>query len=140
MNTYIDASPESGKAFYQKFYDKGKIVMLNVLKFKEKADYTNFEQLKPDQEISGKEAYQLYLDSTLLELKNAGSRIIYYGESVSFLIGPESEKWDAILLVEHASVSKFMEFAQSDSYLKNLGHRTAAIEDSRLLPSTEIEY
>ncbi len=32
-----------------------------------------------------------------------------------------------------------MAFAQNKDYLKTIGHRTAALEDSRLLPSTEIE-
>jgi hypothetical protein len=30
-----------------------------------------------------------------------------------------------------------MEFSQSGEYLKSVGHRTAALEDSRLLPTTE---
>ncbi|MGY6650483.1 DUF1330 domain-containing protein [Wenyingzhuangia sp. IMCC45574] len=138
MKNYIDASPELGKKFYLDFHNKGKIVMLNLLKFKPTADYTNLELLKPNQEISGEEAYQLYLKKTLPELEKAGSRIIYYGKSNHFLIGPESEKWNAILVVEHESVVKFMEFAQNKEYLKNAGHRTAALEDSRLLPSTQI--
>ncbi|WP_298346310.1 DUF1330 domain-containing protein [uncultured Algibacter sp.] len=139
MQKYIDATPESGKKFYQDFHNKGKIVMLNLLKFREKADYKNLEQIQPDETISGEEAYKLYMKNTLPELKKAGSRIIYYGKSNDFLIGPESEKWDAILIVEHESVMKFMEFAQSEDYLKNAGHRTAGLEDSRLLPSTEIK-
>lgn len=40
-------------------------------------------------------------------------------------------------LVEHESVLKFMEFAQNEDYLKKAGHRTAASEDSRLLPTIE---
>ncbi|MEN7548595.1 DUF1330 domain-containing protein [Rapidithrix thailandica] len=139
MSKYIDTNPEAGKEFYQNFHDKGKIVMLNLLKFRTTADYTNFEELKPTREISGEEAYQLYMDYTLPELEKAGSRIIYYGQSKSFLIGPDPEKWDAVLLVEHESVLKFMEFAQNKDYLKNAGHRTAALEDSRLLPSAEIK-
>ncbi|GAA4958846.1 DUF1330 domain-containing protein [Algibacter aquimarinus] len=139
MQKYIGANPESGKKFYQDFHDKGKIVMLNLLKFREKADYKNLEQIQPDEIISGVEAYKLYIKNTLPELKKAGSRIIYYGKSNDFLIGPESEKWDAILIVEHESVVKFMEFAQNEDYLKNAGHRTAGLEDSRLLPSTEIK-
>ena len=134
---YIDASPEAGKAFYQNFHDKGKVVMLNLLKFRAIADYSDFEELNPSQEISGEEAYQLYLDSTLPEFEKAGSRIIYYGKSKSFLIGPGTEKWDVVLLVEHESVLKFMEFAKNEDYLKFAGHRTAALEDSRLLPSSE---
>ncbi|MBU2997584.1 DUF1330 domain-containing protein [Cellulophaga baltica] len=139
MNKHIDANPESGKKFYQDFHNKGKIVMLNLLKFRQKADYTNLGQIKPDNEVSGKEAYKLYMKNTLPELKKVGSRIIYYGKSNGFLIGPESEKWDAILIVEHESVLKFMEFAKNKNYLQNVGHRTAGLEDSRLLPSTEIK-
>jgi uncharacterized protein (DUF1330 family) len=127
IDKYIAASPEAGKAFYQNFHDKGKVVMLNLLKFKATADYTNFEELKPSQEISGEEAYQLYFDSTLPELEKAGSRIVYYGKSRSFLIGPGTEKWDAVLLVEHESVLKFMEFAQNEDYLKNAEQRLSFI-------------
>ena len=135
----MNATPEAGKEFYQNFYDKGKVVMLNLLKFKASADYSNLEELKPIKNISGEEAYQLYLDSILPELKKVGSRIIYFGKSRNFLIGPDSEKWDAVLLVEHESVLKFMEFAQNPDYLKIAGHRKAALEDSRLLPTNEIK-
>jgi len=138
MEKYLRASPESGKRFYKELHDKGKIVMLNLLKFREKADYTHLEQLKPELEISGEEAYNLYMEGISSEFKKAGSRIIYYGRSNDFLIGPESEKWDAILVVEYESVVKFMDFAQNAVYLKNAGHRTAGLEDSRLLPSSEI--
>jgi len=140
MRKYMDASPEAGKEFYQHFHNKGKVVMLNLLKFRARADYTNLEALKPAEEISGEEAYQLYMKSTLPELEKAGSRVIYYGKSKSFLIGPDTEKWDAVLLVEHESVSRFMEFAQNGDYLKNAGHRTAALEDSRLLPTNEMSF
>lgn len=139
MEKHLNANPESGKKFYQDFHDKGKIVMLNLLNFRQKADYVNLEEIKPDQEITGEEAYQLYMKNTLPELEKAGSRIIYYGKSNNFLIGPDSEKWDAVLIVEHQSVIKFMEFAQNKDYLKNAGHRTAALQNSRLLPSTEIK-
>jgi len=59
MDKYIHATPESGKEFYLNFLQKGKVVMLNLLKFKSKADYTGFENLKPDKEISGEDAYGL---------------------------------------------------------------------------------
>ncbi len=139
MSKHIDASNEAGKEFHQNFHDKGKVVMLNLLKFRATADYTNLDELKPTNNISGEEAYQLYMDSTLPHLEKAGSRIIYFGKSRNFLIGPDSEKWDAVLLVEHESVLKFMEFAQNQDYLKKAGHRTAALEDSRLLPTNEIK-
>ena len=138
MAYYLEATPESGKAFYQHFHNQSKVVMLNLLKFKTTADYTNLEALKPANEISGEAAYQLYIDHTLPELEKAGGRILYYGKSNRFLIGPTDEQWDAVLLVEHASAMKFMEFAQNKDYLKTAGHRTAALDDSRLLPSSGV--
>lgn len=139
MVNYLDASEESGKEFYRRFHNKGRIVLLNLLKFKEIADYTSHGNIKPTLEITGEEAYRLYLENTIPELEKVGSRILYYGKSGRYLIGPQHLKWDAVLLVEHASVAKFMEFSQSNDYLICAGHRTAALEDSRLLPSTEIK-
>ncbi|MGD1890373.1 MAG: DUF1330 domain-containing protein [Cyclobacteriaceae bacterium] len=138
MEKHIEASHEAGRKFYQDFHDKGRIVMLNLLRFKSVADYSQLASLKPEKEISGEEAYQLYMDYTEPLLNKAGSRVLFYGSSGSFLIGPEQEKWDAVLLVEHESVAKFMAFAQDEVYLKTAGHRTAALEDSRLLPISEL--
>jgi len=138
MEKYIDTTQEAGKKFYMDFHDKGKVVMLNLLKFKEWADYSKFEKLKPDERISGKEAYKLYMNSIQSVFNSAGSRILFFGKSQDFLIGPESMKWDAVLLVEHESAQKFIEFARNEEYLKYYGHRSAALDDSRLLPSSEI--
>ena len=125
MSKYIDATENTGKEFYLNFIKKGKIVMLNLLKFKSIADYQD---------------YKIYMENTMRELNEKNSHIIFYGKSKSFLIGPEFEKWDVILLVEHQSVETFMAFSKSKAYLDNLGHRTAALEDSRLLPSNEIRF
>jgi hypothetical protein len=38
------------------------------------------------------------------------------------------------MLVRQSSVQSFMAFAGNTAYLAGLGHRTAALEDSRLLP------
>lgn len=137
MSTYIDATEKSGKEFYSEIIHKGKIVMLNLLKFRSMADYKNFEILSPKKDISGEEAYKIYTENTKEELKKINSRILFYGNSKNFLIGPESEKWDAVLLVEHESVQSFMQFSQSKAYLDNVGHRAAALSDSRLLPTTQ---
>lgn len=138
MEKFIGVKPEAGKKFYQDFHDKGKVVMLNLLKFKAVADYAGFDKLKPEHDITGKEAYKLYMNYTLASLDKSGGRLLFFGKSKDYLIGPDSENWDAVLLVEHQSVSKFMAFAEDEDYLKTAGHRTAALEDSRLLPMTQL--
>lgn len=134
MEKYLDATQEAGIQFYQQFVGKGKIVMLNLLRYRERADYSEFKELESQQDLSGKEAYKLYMDHTLPELEKAGSKILFFGDSSQFLIGPTDEKWDAVLLVEHESAEKFIAFSQNAEYLKTVGHRAAALEDSRLLP------
>ena len=136
---HIHPTKEAGKAFFQHYHDKGEIVMLNLLKFREIADYTGNEDLKPKEEISGKKAYDLYMKYTAPILMKAGGKVLFFGRSDAFLIGPEQEKWDLVLLVRHASAEKFMAFAQNPEYLKTAGHRTAALADSRLLPIKEVK-
>ncbi|MGB3151979.1 MAG: DUF1330 domain-containing protein [Maribacter sp.] len=137
MDRYIDATEKAVNEFYLDFIKKGNIVMLNLLKYKPKADYGNLEPINSQKEITGKEAYELYIDTIKEELVENKSHIIFKGECNNFLIGPESEKWDELLLVEHQSVRSFREFSQSTAYLNNVLYRTAGLEDSRVLPSTE---
>ena len=136
MEKFIEASQQAGKHFYHRFYNKGKIVMINLLKFKVQADYSCAKDLNIQEPMSGKQAYQYYLEQTIPILERNEGRLLYYGNSDQFLIGPDSEQWDAILLVQHKSVTKFLEFAHDKEYLILSGHKTAALEDSRVLPSS----
>ena len=64
--------------------------------------------------------------------------MLFLGEGGPFLIGPAEERWDRAMLVRQSSVQSFMAFAGHAGYLAGLGHRTAALEDSRLLPLAEL--
>jgi hypothetical protein len=133
---YLNPSQESGRDFMQQNIS-GQVVMLNLLRFREFADYAETPNLAPDSPISGKAAYQLYIDHTLPHLKKSGGEIMFLGKGGTFLIGPTHERWDAVLLIKQNSVADFMAFANNCEYLKSIGHRTAALEDSRLLPLVE---
>jgi len=110
-----------------------KFVMLNLLKFKDFADYKTTKNIKE----TGQEAYLVYLNNIKPLLIDIGSSILFYGDCNSFLVGPEYEKWDAVLLVKHATVEKFIAFSQSEMYLKETIHLKASLLDSRLLPISE---
>lgn len=133
-HTYLDATQTAGQAFYQQYHDQGEVVMLNLLKFREVADYSASPELAPATMVSGEEAYQRYMKHTTPFLQEAGGELLYSGKGGSFLIGPEGEGWDMVLLVKHRSAEAFIGFARNEGYLKGIGHRTAALADSRLLP------
>lgn len=50
MDKYFEATQDAGKQFYQNLSGKGEIVMLNLLNFKEKADYSSINHLRPNKE------------------------------------------------------------------------------------------
>ena len=124
---------ESGRAFMQRGIS-GEIVMLNLLRFRETADYSAFPELASPGPITGAEAFRKYIDHTLPFLKESGGELIFLGEGGNFLIGPQDERWDLIMLVRQRSADSFVAFASNAAYLAGLGHRMAALADSRLLP------
>lgn len=87
--------------------------------------------------ISESEAFDRYIEHTLPPLREASGDILLLGRSGSFLIGPSDEHWDRARLVRQASLDSFLSFAGHAGYLAGLGHRTAAVRDSRLLPLAE---
>ncbi|MEM6326080.1 MAG: DUF1330 domain-containing protein [Bacteroidota bacterium] len=137
--THVTVSQDAGYRFVQRGIE-GPVVMLNLLRFRETADYSEAPHLAPDAPLSGREAYERYIAHTLPFLETAGSEVLFNGEADAFLIGPQDERWDRALLVRHRSVPEFLAFAQNEDYLHIAGHRTAALEDSRLLPLIENRF
>ena len=131
--TYLEPTQESGRAFFTRGIS-GSVVMLNLLRFRPVADYSATPDLAPASPISGETAYRLYMEHTLPHLKQSGGEVLFFGKGGEFLIGPSDEHWDAAMLVRQTNVASFLEFASNQEYLSGIGHRLAALEDSRLLP------
>lgn len=131
--TYLDPTQESGRAFFTRGIS-GPVVMLNLLRFRSIADYSATPEIAPASPITGEAAYRLYMEHTLPHLKASGGEVLFFGQGGAFLIGPSHERWDAAMLVRQSSVASFLEFASNQDYLSGIGHRLAALEDSRLLP------
>ncbi len=112
--------------------------MLNLLRFRDVADYTANPELTPAVPISGAEAFNCYIEHTFPFLHESGGEVMFLGDGGKFLIGPEDERWDLIMMIRQSSVQSFLAFSRHQDYLIGLGHRTAAIEDSRLLPIAEL--
>jgi len=134
--TYLEPTQESGRALFARGIS-GSVVMLNLLRFRPIADYSATPELAPSTAITGEEAYRLYVAHTLPHLRESGGELLFFGRGGEFLIGPSEERWDAVMLVRQTSLASFMAFASSQAYLSGIGHRIAALEDSRLLPIVE---
>jgi hypothetical protein len=133
---YLEPTQAAGRAFVMRRI-LGEVVMLNLLRFREIADYSATPNLAPKEPISGAAAFDLYIEHTLPFLRESGGELLFLGAGGPFLIGPEAERWDLAMLVRQTSVQSFLAFASNEAYLAGIGHRTAALEDSRLLPLAE---
>ena len=133
---YLEPTQEAGRAFLARNLT-GPVVMLNLLRFRAVADYSATPHLAPKEPISGAAAYRLYVEHTLPHLEKSGGELVFLGKGGNFLIGPGEERWDAAMLVRQRSVADFVAFAANPEYLAGMGHRLAALEDSRLLPLVE---
>jgi hypothetical protein len=115
----------------------GPVVMLNLLRFREQADYSSFPELAPPSPISGSDAYDLYVRHTMPFLTASGGSVVFYGTGGHNFIGPSDERWDLVMAIRQASVADFFAFASNAEYMAGVGHRAAALEDSRLIPMVE---
>ncbi|WP_158586834.1 DUF1330 domain-containing protein [Aurantiacibacter zhengii] len=133
MTGYIEADTDAAAAIMERG-SEGPVVLLNLLRFREMADYSHAPQHAPDQPISGAQAYQAYMQATRPMIERAGAKLSFIGQPMETLIGPQDEKWDLMLLVEYPSIEAFFTHTQSADTRDTIHHRQAALADSRLIP------
>ena len=111
--------------------------MVNLLRFREIADYSGTPELAPASPISGRTAYDRYVAHTRPLLEATGGSVTFMGDGGHVFVGPPDERWDLVMLVRQSSIEAFFAFASDDAFLAGAGHRTAALLDSRLIPVAE---
>ncbi|MCU1351405.1 MAG: hypothetical protein JWM05_614 [Acidimicrobiales bacterium] len=131
--TYLDPSDESAIAFIERGIS-GPLIMMNLLRFREWADYSATPELAPGVPTSGRDAYDHYVRHTVPFLSASGGSVEFFGTGGPWFVGPSHERWDLVMMIRQASVHDFLAFASNEAYLSGVGHRTAAVEDARMLP------
>jgi uncharacterized protein (DUF1330 family) len=107
------------------------VVMLNMLRFRERAQYP---EGSPHPPCSGREAYQRYGGLAIEHVRAVGGKSLFRGAAHPAIIGPQDEFWDEILLVQYPSPDAFLKMIANPEYVACSVHRTAALVDSRLIP------
>jgi len=109
--------------------EAGPVVMLNLLRFKERAT-------APDEGATGQEAYQRYGDAMIRLVESRGGRLLWQGRVDSQVIGAEAEGFHVAALVEYPSRKAFVEIATSPEVAGIGVHRAAGLEGQWLLATT----
>ncbi|SIP87714.1 DUF1330 domain-containing protein [Aquipseudomonas alcaligenes] len=126
----INPSREQLAAFAQNMADDTPILMLNLLRYREAADYPPGSGHSP---CSGREAYKRYSRVALGKVQGAGGKVELMAPAQMALIAPDDEQWDELLLVRYPSKAAFLGMLADPEYRAATVHRTAALADSRLI-------
>ena len=98
-------------------------VMVNLLKFKEKAEYPDGRET----DLSGAAAYMIYGAGVSKLIEQCGGRQIYAGAVTGLMVGEVEELWDVVALVEYPSSQAFQEMVTSPEYQAIHVHRDAGL-------------
>ena len=124
------------KAFLAHPASTGPVYMLNLLKFKERAEY---EAGTPgaDEDIPGSEAYRRYaaaFGEMLRELDVEGVETVFGGKANAVLIGDiDTSPWDAVALVRYPDAQTMFTTVSSDAYRSIHFHRKAGLDGQLLI-------
>ena len=114
--------------------DDAPIVMLNLLRFRDRADYG----AAPGGGVTGRKAYGRYSKAVLPLLFEVGGLPLWMGNARASVIAPEGESWDEVVLVHYPSRAAFVRMVTSEAYQAIMHHRTAALSDSRLIETRAV--
>ena len=102
----------------------GPIVMLNVLKFRQRAN---------GEAGSGADAYGRYGEAVTRLVAEHGGRVLYAGPVLHTLIGEDVDDYDAVALVEYPSRQAFFDMIASSAYGEAHEHRAAGLAHQLLI-------
>jgi len=101
----------------------GPISMVNLLKFKEKADYKDGRET----ELTGQEAYALYSRGVMETLVTVGGKLVFSGNVSRLMLGEVEDLWDTVAIAQYPSRAAMLEMMQLPEYQEISVHREAGL-------------
>ena len=124
------------KEFSEQGEDKP-IYMVNLLKFKEKANYPD----KRETDLTGEEAYAIYAEEVAGHLEKVGGKPLFGGEVERLMLGEVEDLWDKVAIAMYPSRKAMLQMINDPDYIVSAQHRVAGLEGQlnieTSLPSSE---
>ena len=125
------------EAQLKEFNEQGEekpIFMVNLLKFKEKAEYPD----KRETDLSGEEAYVIYGQEVASHLAKVGGMPIFGGNVDRLMLGEVEDLWDKVAIAMYPSRKAMLEMIMDPDYIESAQHRVAGL-DGQLNIETSVE-
>lgn len=112
----------------------GPIVMVNLLKFKDHAEYPDGS----DAHLTGREAYGRYSEAAIPMVEQYGGRALFAGDVTFLTIGQAEDLWDEVLLLEYPDRAALMAMSTSEEWRAISHHRTAGLAGQLNIEATHM--
>ena len=104
--------------------DHGKpISMVNMLKFKEKAEYLDGRET----DLTGAEAYAIYGAAVTKLVKELGGEMVFAGVVERLALGEVEELWDQVAIARYPNRKAMLDMMMSPAYAEISPHRDAGL-------------
>jgi uncharacterized protein (DUF1330 family) len=127
VDPWMDGNPTAFAEFALDA-EEGPVVMINLLKFREKS---------ADGNGTGAEAYVRYAALAGPFVERHGGSLVFSGQANEHLIGDIDYDWDMVLLVSWPQKQNLLDLAEDEDYEKIAHHRTNALERAMLIALDE---
>ncbi|ANP47174.1 DUF1330 domain-containing protein [Candidatus Viadribacter manganicus] len=123
LNEVFPSDPEQVKGLMSPG-PTGPIFMVNLLKFKDRAEYEDGRQT----DLTGREAYMIYGEAVSRLLASFGGRVIFVAD-VSFLsLGQVEELWDEVAIGMYPDRASMVRMSMSPQWREIAVHRSAGLK------------
>jgi uncharacterized protein (DUF1330 family) len=105
------------------------VMMLNLLKFKERAVYADGRATS----LTGQEAYNLYGVEMAPFVESQGGKFVWMGKAEALVLGEVGEMWDVAALMQYPSAEAFVKIATHPKVQEIGVHREAGLAGQLLI-------
>jgi len=119
----VTPTPEQIKELTEDGHDHP-IYMVNLLKFKEKAEYEDGRET----DLTGEEAYGIYGAEVVAHLAKVGGKPVIAGQITGLRLGAVEELWDTVAIAMYPNRQAMFAMVTDPAYVKSAVHRSAGLE------------
>lgn len=134
----VYSNREQMKGFFEENNDDQVIFMINLLKFKDKAEYKDGRETS----LTGSEAYAIYGKIMEKHLKEIGGELIFKSKITRMTIGKVEELWDAVAIAKWPSKKVMGEnmMPSDPELLEGYQHREAGLAGQLNIESIDMDF
>ena len=123
VNNKVTPNEAQMQGFLEQGHDDP-IYMLNLLKFKGRAEYEDGR----DSQLTGEQAYRIYSQAVAGLLLKAGGAPVFSASVERLMLGEVEDLWDSAAIAMYPSRQAMLNMISSPEYQEIAVHRSAGLE------------